>query len=146
MKLLLMLPFLASSIFFFIYPIKMRYRVRRSMSWPSVEGRIVDSSVRMNSPYRWPHSYLPIVEYTYTAKGGEYSSRRMFAGYRSDGMTKKKAQAILAGFREDPTVTVYYDPDKPSFSCLIRETHGTAIFFMFSIFIFLFPLLLIMGA
>lgn len=92
--------------------------------WPSAEGTIVETRIRIWSPVRATFEeqrlkgditqYYPEIEYRWTVDGTTYEGDRYKLGtthkkYDERDDARKAAQRFSAGER----ITVYYDPDAP---------------------------------
>lgn len=94
--------------------------VDESRDWPGVDGVIVSSGVRIGGKN---NGLVNVdVQYRYTVDGLEY--RGATAGYGFDeapfGSDAAAAREKAERFRTGTTQTVYYRPESPSVSCLIR--------------------------
>lgn len=93
--------------------------------WPSTEGTIVDTRIRIWSPVRATFEeqrlkgdtkeYYPEIEYQWTVDGVTYDGRRYKIGtthrtYRDRDDAREAARRFIAG----APITVYYDPHAPS--------------------------------
>ena len=106
---------------------------RASESWPHVTGSIVtsriDTETNHNSPsgeYRAISSdtdYSVELRYTYQVEGRTYEGHRLRfgSGSHEDYSDAMKEQQQ---FPEGKKVSIYYHPDKPGRSVLVRRTKG----------------------
>ena len=105
-----------------------------SSNWPTGECKIVDAKIdeELDSvdilAFLFP-SFYPKIEYTYNVKGESYKSERIsfdkdfhyksFLGFPGAA----KAAKLLTKYRKGKTATLFYDPNNPSYSILVREIH-----------------------
>lgn len=99
-----------------------------SLSWPSVEGTIVQTEVRRDTRSRKGSAeptlntdveYYVSVNYTYDVEGNSYVASRYSLGQGDQVSRRYKersdAEAEAASrFPEGTTVTVHYDPEQPT--------------------------------
>jgi hypothetical protein len=107
------LTFAGSAIAFWISA-RLRRDRRKSRSWPAVSGKIIERGVEtMQTDGR---SFTPIVKYSYTVEGKEYSGRRVYRT-GSVGSSRRAAQRLVDGLPD--STPVYYDPENPSEAFLL---------------------------
>jgi Protein of unknown function (DUF3592) len=116
----------------FFYGLRHAEALRR---WPQVNGQIVQSSVHqfqirrdeprrtLSSRRRTDTNYMPVVEYKYLVGGRQFSSRSVWADTEVSG-SLNYAKGIAARYPVGATVTVHYDPEKPSRSALEVGAYG----------------------
>ena len=103
-------------------------KVKASMSWPYVPGRVIAASVRQvvergDAQTRDITNYVPFVQYEYQVGGQNYQGNRLAfqeKGYNSH----KKAFKLVAAYPAGNPVSVYYDPANPQNAVLERKAHG----------------------
>ncbi len=107
--------------------------VQRAMSWPRADGEITkskivmkDSQAGMNSPNK---TFKAEVTYKYTAGKRSYRNSRICVGGQLQLSLRGKAEDYCERYPVGQTVSVYYDPDNPSDSCLER-TEETSIMYL----------------
>ena len=93
------------------------YGCVRSSAWPHTNGTITKSSMFRARKKGW----TPIVEYSYSVGEQHMTSRRIRYGAFSSRATKRE---VVARFKENTVVSVYYDPDNPTKSVLIPGPHS----------------------
>ncbi len=90
-------------------------------SWPTVQGQVVSSEIRMISgskgSWKWPR---PEVKYRFSVDGIEYWGDRITFGYERD--TQEYADAMTLKYPLAAPVAVHYHPRDPYLNCL--ETGG----------------------
>lgn len=109
-------------------------RAAQMRRWPTINGRIVssevyefrrprtDSSRSRRGRSRTETRYMPVVEYTYTVGGRQYSSRSIWDGTEVSG-SHAYALSVAQRYPAGGTVTVHYDPAAPGTAAL--EIGGT---------------------
>jgi len=120
----------------FFYFMRHAAAVRR---WPQATGTIVLSrieefTIRHDRPRRTMRgrrtlhrSYMPVVEYTYSVGGRDYSSRSIWPSTEVSG-DRKYAERIAARYPVGKIVFVYYDPADPKHAGL--ETGSSMHWFL----------------
>jgi hypothetical protein len=91
-----------------------------TLKWPTVEGRVLRSFAKDTggeSP-----SWEVVIEYEYVVGGLPYRSRKLRYGLNRL-MMKDWAQAVAAKRRPGDSVSVWYDPAKPSRAVLRPGGH-----------------------
>jgi hypothetical protein len=100
-----------------------RYQARAN-TWPVVQGEIVSSVVEQRSATengKTRTTYLPVVEFAYTADGNRLHSRQVKLGLEVSG-SESFAQGIVARYPAGAAVEVHYDPQDPSNAALENPT------------------------
>jgi len=96
-------------------------RGERAKSWPTSQGKVIRSGVRQqtstDSDGRNSVSYFPDVEYSYSVNGAPQSSERIVVG-ATTSQSQESAAAVAARYPLHEKVTVYYDPNDPSYGVL----------------------------
>lgn len=90
-----------------------------SMSWPTVKGSIVSSSVgsRWNpAGVKGFDSYYPVIIYQYEVDGKTYKNSRVSFDRKSSN--RRWAKQIVAQYPEGHTALIYYQGDDPQNSVL----------------------------
>lgn len=94
-------------------------RVRASRGWPSVGGRITESTLDVETRAGKSDTYMPRIRYEYAVKGESYESSQLnFWG--SMGGSRSVAERTTARYPAGAPVTVYYNPETPSDAVLDR--------------------------
>lgn len=86
---------------------------RSAHAWPTATGTVASASMGRAGKRRKP---TPLVTYTFQVDGATYSGSRYNAF--PTGMSRERAEGILAQHTPGTTVTVYYNPANPSRSLL----------------------------
>lgn len=117
---LLPVAILGAVAYFIINRSKQRQAVQQdSATWLNVKGRVLKSRVQVSGGDHV--SVYPFIEYEYSVGGQSYIGRDVRPG---DSLMKRYGQTesydIVEKYPAESDVTVYYDPDDPSRSCLER--------------------------
>ena len=112
-----------------------------NMSWQHAQGTIIESkwdsyiaSPRQRESQR---RYRAVIQYEYIISGNTFSGNRL-STVNIALRTKEEAIALCEKYEVGTDVTVYYDPNRPEKSVLIRGTpKGTKNFFIGGIICFL---------
>ena len=112
-------------------------RASESTGWPSVQGKVIKSSVERESSTRSGSartgggsrrtSYHARVAYKYTVDGADFAGDRV--AYGDHGGKRKHAQRIVNRYRKGKAVAVHYRPDDPSV-CLLEPGLKAQTFLM----------------
>jgi hypothetical protein len=84
---------------------------RTSAHWPTVRGVIVGAEVyplHTSEGRRW----RPVITYQYLARGRELTGTRLSLQEPASGYDERTARQIVARYRLQTPVTVYYNPDR----------------------------------
>ncbi len=111
-----------------------RVQVTKTMSWPSVTGIVaiskVNSSRSGNEMFGTTNTYhSAVIKYKYQVDGRKYINDRVHAGGSYSSSIPSVADELADRYYVGAEVDVYYDPDKPSKSCLERSEE-TSLFYM----------------
>lgn len=124
-----MLPMVLLGVIFttgFVVAVRRAAELRR---WPQTPGRIVQSGTRQfqirrdrarrtsRGPQSTQTAYMPVVEYIYSVRGQQMSSRSVWADTEVSG-SQKYAQGIAKRYPVGANVSVRYDPADPKRSAL----------------------------
>ena len=101
-------------------------RGQKSRSWPSVAGSILSSSISVHESTDEDGStttnYGVDLLYRYSVSGQEFQgTRRTFIDVHTS--SRSRAEKILAKYPQGSSVTVHYDPQKPS-TCVLEPGVG----------------------
>jgi hypothetical protein len=107
-------------------------KVKASMSWPYVPGRVNAASVRQvvtrgDAETRDVTNYVPFVQYEYQVGAQIYQGNRLAFEEKGFGSHKKAFQLVQA-FPAGHPVWVFYDPAAPQNAVLERKAHGNNLF------------------
>jgi hypothetical protein len=84
-----------------------------SRNWPTVKGRVVSMEMDVTQ-LQYEEMYTPRLVYRYRVGGQDYESSRIDLARQRRFFTQASANAVLAPYRPDGEVTVYYNPGRPS--------------------------------
>ena len=114
------------------FGVQERLLMRAASRWDSTEGVVESSQVRAevresrrNGRTRSHHAYSAEVVYRFTVGGEPFRGDRLrFAAVEMD--SPDAAEREIAAYPPGRTVTVFYDPQRPSESVLEREAGPSA--------------------
>ena len=110
---------------------RIRQKVKASMSWPFVPGRVIAASVRQvvergDAETSDTTTYVPLVEYEYQV-GSQICRSSQLAFQEQSFSSQKKAFKLVATFPPGHPVMVFFDPANPQNAVLERKAHGNNI-------------------
>ncbi|MCH2182623.1 MAG: DUF3592 domain-containing protein [Mariniblastus sp.] len=128
--------FLGGGILFSIIGIWHLVQARQTLDWPSVQGRVISSSVLTRQSPRHQAgepsrgiSFYPRVKFEYAVAGTGYQGDQVSIG--EVGMAlRASAEGVSAKYRPDQVVNVYYDPLQPGRAVLEPGAQGTTYFWL----------------
>ena len=98
-----------------------------SQSWPTTGGKVVLSEIRESTSTDddgyTSTTFFPRVEFSYTVAGQIYESKKLSFGGVMANSNPAKAQETIDKYPVGSSVTVYYNPEKPS-EGVIERTAG----------------------
>ncbi len=96
-----------------------------------VQGKVLATRLDVSSRSGSVHSrtsYTPMIEYEFSVDGQSYKSNRYTLGTRLVNQTETEATHKLEQYPAGKLITIYYDPEDPARSTLVRGTgQGEAI-------------------
>lgn len=111
-----------------------------SQGWSSTIGKITKSSIQREASYESSNTlYFPEVEYLYEFLGTEYTGNRITFGGSTGNSNRKKSEETLAKYPVGKSIPIYYDPNNPQDSVLIRKmgTGGMVFLVVGILFVFI---------
>jgi len=97
----------------------------RVSSWPSTEGELIDERIKEFGFHyaKWDKEYIASVTYKYVVQGSEYVGNRLSSWFfitnnNASFFLKNQLNSILR--HPSGLITVYYNPNKPGKSFLIK--------------------------
>ena len=90
----------------------------------SVEGRVLYAGLRSHSGSKGATLYAPCIAYAYEVGGREYENDR-YSAVESSSSNRQRKQDIVNGYTTGAFVTVYYSPDNPAKSCLVKPNESS---------------------
>ena len=93
-------------------------RAQRSSAWPSVMGAVLTSEVEKSGGGEGGPTYRAGVTYEYDVQGSTHVSKRVHFADDRTSWGWSKAKRLVAKYRPEQRVDVYYDPDNPKISVL----------------------------
>ena len=116
--------------------------IRLSQNWPTVEGQIVQATIEVtrssDDDGTTSTRYAPLVIYTYSLVGQQYTSDKVTFGAKWRYGSRSKAES-KSNYQTGQRINVYYNPEKPEQAVLepgaMRGAWGSLIlgivFFIF---------------
>jgi hypothetical protein len=109
-------------------------KVKASMGWPYVPGRVIAASVRkvverVDAQARDITNYVPLVQYEYQVGNQIYQGNRL-AFQEQSFTSQKKAFNLVAAYQPGLAVWVFHDPANPQNAVLERRAHGNNLLFV----------------
>ncbi len=105
---------------------------QKPRAWPTVQGKVVSSEIRTKSASD-STTHEVRVTYKYQVAGLEYEGKRLAYGYGGSS-NRNSHELILKKLKEAKTVSVRYDPAKPSEAVLsFGMTNGTLFLLVFGV-------------
>eukprot|EP01037_Dinobryon_pediforme_P020070 gene20070-20607_t len=100
-------------------------RAQAQAGWPSTTGTVTEAEIvsiikRLEDKTTETH-YRVRVRYGYSVGGRDYTGTRVWTGTRRLEISRDAAEKALAGMTIGASVPVYYDPDAPRSSVLVRD-------------------------
>ncbi|EMI19595.1 putative membrane protein [Rhodopirellula maiorica SM1] len=95
-----------------------------SEDWQATEGKILDSGFDVRGIQRRKQAATIRVRYEYTVGGANYTGNKL-SFEKQDSFSPAVAEAKLKPYPPGAQCTVYYDPEKPTDSVLIKGTQGS---------------------
>jgi hypothetical protein len=99
----------------------------QSLEWQRTDGRVLVTSIEVQRNHSARSlnavnraNYVPEITYLYTVDGETYEGSRIAFNELHSYDTRDQAQAIIDDFERQPSLDVYYDPDDPGNTVLIR--------------------------
>jgi hypothetical protein len=102
----------------------------RAQSWPSVTGRVIESTIeRSRSSRRTQHS--PKITYSYEVAGRQYQNNHIWLNESKSFRDYGKALDVVGLYKAGGPAQVFYDPADPARSRLIAS--GRPWYFLFGL-------------
>ena len=107
------------------------YKAVTSSTWPSTQGRIIECNYRQSNELKSPNTLA--IKYSYTVGNQHYNGSTINF---DDGMNDTARSILACKFPVGAIVKVYYNPQKPSDSVLIKgfRWQGHALLYITSFF------------
>src|SRR2546421_660265 len=99
-------------------------RQSAAMAFPTVEGRVTESLVRVTRGSKGRINYAPLIRYVYNVRGKAYTSNVLRYGMGGQGGRPNAEQMVSARPVGSP-VTMHYNPANPADAILEPGVHGT---------------------
>jgi len=108
---------LIGGVMFFVFALPPLQYSNSSKSWPTVQGTVTKSEVKVWRRDSNTH-YQPDIAYTYTVDGKKYTSSMITVGDPPLDNNVTKAKRLQAEYPVGKEVVVYYDPELPESAAL----------------------------
>ena len=93
-----------------------------SQGWSSTIGKITKSSIHREASFESSNTlYYSDVKYVYDFLGTEYTGNRIAFGGSTGYSNRKKSEETLAKYPVGREIPVFYDPNNPKDSVLVRN-------------------------
>ena len=93
-------------------------KAHSSRSWPSVIGIIQSSDIGSLGPRDKDTSYKPVIRYSYTVNGNDFSTSVICFGLESYSGSIDFAEGYVGKYPSGKRVDVFYNPFSPSIAVL----------------------------
>lgn len=103
-------------------------KVKAAESWSSTDGEILDSGFRVRGVQRSKQTATITVSYQYQVDGVSYTGNT-FSFEKQDSHRPNIAEAKLEPYPPGADCTVYYNPQSPSESVLIKDAQSSNTLF-----------------
>lgn len=115
-------------------------KAKAAETWPTAMGKVTDCEIvveesndREGGTTTW---YNPVVTYAYEVAGRELTGNRLrFGNYRS--ASRKKAEAMIAGYGTGTSPAVRYNPERPE-ECVLETKKPGPVYLVMAVFGLLF--------
>jgi hypothetical protein len=137
--------YLASGLFAMGIYCAIHKTARKVLSWPSVEGEIIDSKSVRSSLL----SFQTLVDYNYVISGKTYTTSNVFTGgiksyLHGPKQSKDFAAQCVQNYRPGRKVTVYYNLLKPNESYLIGQLEPNLIMGIFGVLLLVYGIVVVL--
>jgi hypothetical protein len=115
-----------------------RKKARASLTWPSVQGRVIESRVvesrSTDSDGDTTTTYRPYIKYEYQVIGTTFTSDKLAVGPAVSTSNYRKSEEKVNRMPVGSTVTVYYNPDDPTDAVLEQRSNAKLLLILGIIF------------
>lgn len=133
---------------FVIVAITSRNKAKAAESWPVTQGQIlfsnIESHTSTDSDGDTSTSYEVKVDYSYDVMGSPMKGQRI--SYGATGSDYNSAKKIADRYPVGSSVTVHYNPEKPSDAVLETTARGGTVFLIVGIVIMVIGVILLIVA
>ncbi len=105
------------------------HKSRESATWPTVEGRVVETQVHRCDDSEGPF-FCPQVRYAYLVMGRTYTGEQISFSMPPEFTSHEGAKAFLDRYPVGSKVTVFYNPNDPAEAVLSRDASGMVLYFI----------------
>jgi len=113
---------------FAAFGILFAYQGCRTVSWPSVSGRVVSTRIDEALGSKGSTTYRPVITYRYVVDGVEHTSDRLSGAVITHG--RSWAQGRCDAYPVGSEVTVYYNPRDPAKAVLESGMQWSSLLFV----------------
>ena len=114
-----------------VYVAFLRRKIKRSMSWPSTQGEIIQSEVVLtgcgSGNVNSSPGHSAIIVYQYRSRGKRYESNSFSIGGNVSTGSEQKEEEKVRQYPVGTNVEVYYNPENPKDACLERTEKITNV-------------------
>ncbi|PKO00394.1 MAG: hypothetical protein CVU42_04265 [Chloroflexi bacterium HGW-Chloroflexi-4] len=118
--------FVIFGIVFLIVWITSKKKAEASQKWPTVPGLILSTRIDIHNSTDndggTSTSYKPVVSYSYSIMGQEYTANRIAFG--ANTFSRKKCDSIIARYPVNQQVIVHYNPEELEDAVLETQAQG----------------------
>ena len=122
-----------------VYIAYLRMKVKKSMSWPSTQGEIIQSEVVLtgcgSGNVNSSPGHSAIILYQYQVRGKRYESNNFTIGGNVSSGSEQKEEEKVHQYPVGTAVDVYYNPENPEDVCLERTEKITNVALMINMII-----------
>ena len=97
-----------------------------SETWQATDGRILKSDIQVRGLTRRKRRATVTISFQYNVGEQSYTGNKL-SFEKQDSFQPEAAEELLRPYPSGATCTVYYDPDNPADSVLIKGTRGSNI-------------------
>jgi hypothetical protein len=113
------------------FGIRNRKKATESLNWPETKGTVTESAVKKDydtdAEGFTTTTYVPEINYQYEVNNVTFTNQRISFGGTTSYSSQKKAEQALSQYPLNATVPVFYNPDNPDDSVLVKGTKGTML-------------------
>ena len=124
----------------------LKYKVRASQTWPSIDGEIVRSEVicKGGAPGGGT-TFKADIKYKYQVKARRYKGKNVCLNYDVATGDRGRAEQRCAEYPVGRTATVYYNPNNFADACLERRADAPVFIIIIAGAFMFFGLCMILG-
>lgn len=104
-----------------------KQQAEEAVNWPATSGEISQSYIDTEIDNEGDRTYRAVVNYQYNVDGVSYTNGRLHFGPRNTYNSQSKASEFLSEYPVGASVTVFYDPEKPTEAVLDIEPQNITV-------------------